>query len=396
MKETTTMWRRTYAVLGMLMLGAGALMPMPLAQAAATIIVNNLDGAGEGFNEPTFVPPVGGNPATTLGEQRLWAFQYAADILGGLINSSVPIIIDARMDPLFGNATSAVLGQAGPTNFVRDFAGATRPSTWYPVALANSLAGSDLDPPHSDAVATFNSDIDGEVLGSIVWYYGLDGHPPDNDLDFVTVVLHELTHTMGFTTIVDLMTGAKPLGLDDVYMVNLCQRDALTGVCTPYPSMTNGERRAANISMPELRWEGPHVVAANGGQDVEMYAPDPLALGSSVVHWSTALFPNELMEPAYSGPNHNLGLALPAFQDMDWDTGAQACDLNQDGRLDRADVILFISGCQSGVPPWTCDVNGDGRLNRDDVRQFVASCRSGATLDEAEQLTDQRVFEVWE
>ena len=60
-----------------------------LAQAGATITVVNLDGPGEGFNDPTPVPPVGENTGTTLGEQRFNAFQRAADIWGSLLDSSV-------------------------------------------------------------------------------------------------------------------------------------------------------------------------------------------------------------------------------------------------------------------------------------------------------------------
>lgn len=33
---------------------------------AATVVIQNNDGAGEGFNDPTVVAPVGGNPGTTL------------------------------------------------------------------------------------------------------------------------------------------------------------------------------------------------------------------------------------------------------------------------------------------------------------------------------------------
>ena len=37
---------------------------------AATIVVDNLDLPGEGFNDPTPAVPVGGNTGTTLGQQR--------------------------------------------------------------------------------------------------------------------------------------------------------------------------------------------------------------------------------------------------------------------------------------------------------------------------------------
>ena len=45
---------------------------------AATIIIENNDGPGEGFNDPTPAAPVGGNLGATLGTQRLIAFAHAA------------------------------------------------------------------------------------------------------------------------------------------------------------------------------------------------------------------------------------------------------------------------------------------------------------------------------
>src|SRR5262245_10881802 len=91
---------------------------------AVTITVVNLDGGGEGFNDPTVVAPVGGNAGTTLGAQRLNAVQHAADIWGALLNSSVAISIGATFDPLPCSMTSATLGQAGPNALFRDFSGA--------------------------------------------------------------------------------------------------------------------------------------------------------------------------------------------------------------------------------------------------------------------------------
>src|SRR4029453_10910863 len=113
---------------------------------AAVITVINNDAAGEGFNDPTPVAPVGGNNGTTLGVQRLNVFQRAAHIWGGLLSRPVIIRVGATFDPLPCDATSAVLGRAGPTTVFRDFPGALRSGTWYPAALAKALHGSDLDP----------------------------------------------------------------------------------------------------------------------------------------------------------------------------------------------------------------------------------------------------------
>src|SRR5687767_11904432 len=113
------------------------------AFASATIVIVNLDGPGEGFNDPTPAAPVGGNPGTTLGQQRLIAFQHAAEIWGSTLDSNVEIRIQAAFNPL----GPGVLGSAGATAVFRDFAGvglfpgAEFPATWYGFALANKRAG---------------------------------------------------------------------------------------------------------------------------------------------------------------------------------------------------------------------------------------------------------------
>ena len=83
------------------------------AHAAATITVVNLDSPGEGFNDPSAPDPDstnGGNAGATLGAQRLNAFQFAANLWGGLVTSSVTIRVGAHFDPLTCTSTSATLG----------------------------------------------------------------------------------------------------------------------------------------------------------------------------------------------------------------------------------------------------------------------------------------------
>ena len=53
---------------------------LAVAANAATITILNNDGAGEGFNDPTPVTPVGGNTGTTRGAQRFFKSQPAAFI----------------------------------------------------------------------------------------------------------------------------------------------------------------------------------------------------------------------------------------------------------------------------------------------------------------------------
>ena len=55
---------------------------------AANIVLNVVDGPQEGFNDPTPVVPVTGNPGTTLGEQRRNVFVAAASFWEARLVSS--------------------------------------------------------------------------------------------------------------------------------------------------------------------------------------------------------------------------------------------------------------------------------------------------------------------
>ena len=103
----------------------------------AQFVIVNVNAAGVGFNDPTPAEPVGGNTGTTLGEQRLIAFTYAASLWSARLDSNVPIRIRAQ----FTSLAAGVLGSAGPIQVFRDFPNAPLAQTWYHVALANKLAG---------------------------------------------------------------------------------------------------------------------------------------------------------------------------------------------------------------------------------------------------------------
>ncbi len=328
--------RNTYILLAMPIIMGVMFFTIPSSFAVATIKINNNDGPGEGFNDPALFTPVGGNSATTIGEARLIAFQFAADVWGSYLNSKVPIQVDAQLNPLPCNAFSAVIGQAGTTTIHRDFPNAPVPNTWYPQALANSLADVDLYSSYSDIAATFNSNIDNNnaCLNESNWYYGLDENPPAGDIDFVTVVLHELAHGLGFQSFVRLGTGAKLFGFDDTYMLNLEHHGATPDM---YPNMSNTQRVTASMSDPNLHWLGSNVLTEAAsipltggfpGGHVRMHGPNPQQRGSSVSHFSTAVFPDEIMEPVYTGPNHDVGLALPLMKDIGWSDKPLLIDLD--------------------------------------------------------------------
>ena len=233
---------------------------------AATITIVNGNDPGVGFNDPTPVAPVGGNTGTTLGQQRLNASQYAANIWGATLDSNVEIQILSTFESLSCSATSAVLGSAGTLFIFRDFPGVPPfpgpefPNTWYHQALANKRAGIQLNTTtnHADIRARFNVNLGSPgCLTGTGWYLGFDGNH-GTQIDLVTVLLHEFAHGLGFSQFANVTTGAQILGMTDVYGRHIL--DTFTGAT--WDLMTNAERVASAINPRRVVWNGPAVTSA--------------------------------------------------------------------------------------------------------------------------------------
>lgn len=94
------------------------------AHAQVNIVINNVDLAGVGLNDPTPVlAPLTDNTAETLGEQRLAVLEEAARIWGLLLTSNQRIIVQATFGPLACNESSGVLGSASAIQIFADTAG---------------------------------------------------------------------------------------------------------------------------------------------------------------------------------------------------------------------------------------------------------------------------------
>ncbi len=225
------------------------------AFANATITIVNADTAGKGFNDPTPATPVGGNTGTTLGEQRLIAFRYSADIWAHLINSKVEIVVSATFAPINrGTDSCNILGAAGPADFVTNFTNAPKQNVWYPIALANSIAGRDLRPNDPDITAQFNSLIDDPTQCPTggTWYYGLDGNHGAGKVDLVVVLLHELAHGLGISGTTSVTTGDDANNLPSIHELHTL--DTTTGL--RWDQMTSDQRRSSTLNTGHLVWDG--------------------------------------------------------------------------------------------------------------------------------------------
>ncbi|MFY0641421.1 MAG: GlyGly-CTERM sorting domain-containing protein [Bermanella sp.] len=321
-----------------------------------------------------------GNKGTTVGAQRKLAFIKAAEILAAQITTTEPILVDADFTLLACSQLGATLGSASSTSFIQNAsapAGALN-STWYPVGLYNSLDGTDNYPlggplnanpntvdnggninADSDIFARYNSSTGNTncLDSSNGWYYGFDAPPSEvytnsggafltdgngdpvqtTYIGFTTVLLHEMLHGMGFSTVTD-SSGNELGGLNDIYATFL--RDEANNRNWSNASESATDRYNSSISSTGLLWTGSNVntaaigVVTAGYQDndssssftsgdrVQMYAPNLFNSGSSVSHFDTAVAPNEIMEPQYTAGSLDLGLALYLLKDIGWTINA--------------------------------------------------------------------------
>ena len=250
----------------------------------AQIIIVNINAPGVGFNDPTPAAPVGGNAGTTLGQQRLIAFQHAANIWGARLDSNVPIRIRAQFTPL----GAGVLGSAGAVSVARDFPNAPLPGTWYHIALANKLAGVDLLPANDDINANFSTNFN--------FYLGLDNnHGAQPDL--VTVLLHEFAHGLGFSQFASLTTGALFSGFPDAY--NSKMLDLTTGL--HWNQMTNAQRVASATNFGRVVWDGSFVTA--GVPNVLLFGSPGVQVSSPAAIAGPYQFGTAAFGPLIGNPN---------------------------------------------------------------------------------------------
>ncbi|HYC36335.1 MAG TPA: DUF4214 domain-containing protein [Usitatibacter sp.] len=274
---------------------------------AATITVNYLP-AGPGSESDNCIEW----PAAAKA-----AFGHAATIWASKLVSTVPIRIDACWS---NNMRSDILGHAGPTSAPSGFANSI-PNTHYPIALANTLAGSDLNGAAAEIYAAFNS--------TFGWYFGTDQATPATQKDFVSVVLHEIGHGLGFVGGMSVSGGSGTWGaVPQVYdrFTQSAAGQALinTGVF-PNPSAALATQLQSNA----VYFQGPNASAANGGTRVALYAPATWVQGSSYSHLAESYNATIDALMTYSLPNgeslHSPGpVTIGLMRDLGWTFTADA------------------------------------------------------------------------
>jgi hypothetical protein len=238
---------------------------------AVDLQLRNVDPPGVGFNDPTPATPVGGNTGTTVGEQRLIAYRKALELWGKTLAGDVTVIVQGSFAALPCTAGGGTLAQAGALQIFANFPNAPLANHWYGAALANNLAGVDLDglalndPLGDEIIANFNRNVgQPNCIAGPGWYYGLDSTPPPGAIDFLDTFMHEVSHGLGFQNFVNEASGGLVLGLPDVYMANTLDLSLGKNWNDPTFFATPANIVASAIRNGQIVWSGPQV-SANAG-----------------------------------------------------------------------------------------------------------------------------------
>ena len=237
------------------------------------------------------------------------AVQTAVDIWSENFASTVPVNVNVK----WGSSSSyGVLASASAKNNFSNFNGAPDKTLYYASALANALAGRDLDPT--------SPEIEILITSNAPWYYGTDGNCPARSFDLVSVILHEMGHGLGFVSgnYYDAFSGFGRVDQPTPFDAYAQLPDGRRLADMPSPSLEAGKAMTS-----DLVWSGENAVKANNGIKPKLYTPSTYEPGSSISHLDEATF-SQSVDNAVMTPNLDSGevfhlpgpLVLAMFEDM--------------------------------------------------------------------------------
>ena len=283
-----------------------------------------------------------GNDAATLGEARRNALEHAFGLIEDRLGGNIDITVDVKFtDELDSTPPNITLASAGPCLYQSSLL--PRRQTLYPSALAKAirpnderLRGSGGPCSGKDIIMQFNGG------DNVPFYYGFDEIPAgDPRFEFVSVVLHETFHGLGFferiqqdgswrsidgtNNLGEKVTVANP-SIYDEQLYSEADREFVHRLSEP-------RRAAAIVSEDGLSWygrtsEGCSYGRLLGERDKDagttsdgkplLHAPSSFQDGSSVSHFHVSVNPDDILEPRFPVTTRDMTLALALLKDLGW------------------------------------------------------------------------------
>jgi hypothetical protein len=250
-------------------------------------------------------------------ETQIEATEYALSLWSEKLAGMVPVDIEVKFTPMGPGIIGASYRMQ---NFLNTGQVSHMPTnTYYVSPLWNQFMGYD---------ATTQRDIKLEMSSNFNFYYGVTGNPGYSQIDWITTMLHEVSHGVGFYPLV---------GSDGAYTIppqypGIFDRQYFQGITgnVCITDLTQAER-AALVTSGGSNGEGnlyagapgSFLLAANEGTRGRNYTPNPYASGSSGSHWASSVpFPTFMRYYINQGPSgklHTIGeRKIGILKDIGW------------------------------------------------------------------------------
>ncbi len=240
---------------------------------------------GHGFDDPTY------------GAARQSALSNAASLLG---NYFVNYTANLTYDVVSYSANDGTLASAGSGQYLV-------PGSFQPTVVQEKI----LSNGGVDENATA---ADGEINWNFNWNWGLTNAPSSSQYDFTSTAIHELLHSFGFGSNVGaggLGFALNALGTADTWttfdsFLTDSSGNKLINSSGIFDATKVGALTAGTTNAAGVLFNGANAIAANGGQGIPIYSPNPFSAGSSIAHLDdkSSVTNTSIMNAAA----HNLGL----------------------------------------------------------------------------------------
>jgi len=191
------------------------------------------------------------------------------------------------------------------------------------------------------------------TAGTAQWNFG-DDDPTGSEIDFRSVVTHELGHSLGFSATYDSNpsfddwgnvwgTASNPYAWVDHMGLSMWDKNLIDGSGNQPESGSTGTPGNFNQTDNPVYWTGNLANTYNGGP-VDIYAPSPYQSGSSLSHLNQATHAAALMSPFIStgiAPRSPSELEWYMMEDMGWDIQFAAIPLPGSGLLLAGGMLVF-------------------------------------------------------
>ena len=132
----------------------------------------------------------------------------AWDKVNAALLRHITLSVDVEVNVEWKAIEGGYIGMGGSLGSQMDFPNAAFAGTWYPISLANQIAGTRLAP---------GPDVGVDMASGVPWDFS--GDPPKalkaGVNDYVTTLMHEILHGMGFSGTAAWVDGEGQLGDGD-------------------------------------------------------------------------------------------------------------------------------------------------------------------------------------